>query len=365
MLRVCLGVLAVASVAADTEPRILSMVAGLPRCIGVPGLAEARAWGCPVINVTQADGSTTAEACDACQTPLALALACHGQGMHNSTGQDGTPVTFSLPVDMGSVEASHFQWTFSDGTTRAAACAIRNGNPAGEDNEQQTIAIVGDAGGWGDAHIVKMSIVGPLMLRRPNGSTVSAQGLQYAGPSLAWEGGTTLLDARLEAFSTAGEELHGGAFPNHCRINFPATTHRIRLLWDGGVSHDGRRAFNPDEAAHLFRVKDASGAELPAASVLGLADLGNKPAGSSAAERDGYAADGDNYLDICLLVGAGDAVPASVDVICGEDTQISMPKGLKKASNGLAPRSAPRCAPHTVSVHARDDAHTGATPFSY
>ena len=165
-----------------------------------------------------------------------------------------------------------------------------------------------------------------------------------------------LLDARLEPFSTVGETLHGvpvlqqGEFPNHCTVNFPSTTHRIRMLWDGGISNDGRRSFNPDQT-NLFRIKDASGAELPSASVLGLADLGDSPAGSGAAERDGYREDGDNYLDVCLKLSASDPKPVSVDVVCDENTQISMPKGLKKASNGLAPLSDPRCTPHTVNVH--------------
>lgn len=333
------------------------MVAGLPRCIGVPGIAEARAWGCPVVNVSKAGGGAPSEEmCGACMSPQQLGAVCTGQGMTNTTARDGTPVTFSLPVDMGSIKAEYFQWTLSDGRTTTAECAMPRGAPAAEANEQQTIAIVGDAGGWSTATVTQFAIVGPLMLVQPNGSKVSAEGLTYKGPALSWENGATLLDARLEAFSTAGETTHGvpvlqtGQFPNHCRVNFPSTTHRIRMLWDGGVSNDGRRSFNPDQT-DLFRLRDGGGAELPAASVLGLADLGNAPAGSSAAERDGYKQDGDNYLDVCLRLGANDAKPTAVDVLCGEGTQIAMPKGLKKASNGLAPLSAPRCAPHTVSVY--------------
>ena len=346
-------------------PRILSAVAGLPRCIGVPSLTDARAWGCPIIEVVNKDGTKTEESCAACGVkPAALALACIGQGMTNTTGRDGTPVTFSLPVDMSTVKAEYFQWTLSDGRTNVAECATTNGRPAGEPNELQTIAIIGDAGGWSTATITKMSIIGPLMLVQPNGTKVSAQGLEYVGPSLSWSNGCVLLDARLEVFSTTGETLKGklfppttGEFPNHCRVNFPTTTHRIRMLWNGGVSHDGRRSVNPDEI-NLFRVNDATGAELPAASILGLADLGDQPAGTTVAARDGYISDSDNYLDLCLhLGGEGTDVaklPASVDVLCGNNNtqQISMPKGLKKATNGLAPLSDPLCKPHTVSVHA-------------
>ncbi len=338
----------------DEPPQILSCVAGLPRCIGVPGLEEAREWGCNIVNVTQKDGSTEEETCSACNTPINILLTCAGQGMTNATGRDATPVTFSLPVDMDSLDASFFRWTLSDGRQTHAECAVPNGGPAAEPNERQTIAIFGDAGGWSTASIEKLEIVGPLMLLRPDGTKVSAEGLVYDGPSLAWENGAVLLDARLEAFSTEGETLSGGiqnqgTFPNHCRVNFPETTHRIRMLWNGGISNDGLIEFTPDRT-DLFRIVDAAGAELPASSVLGLADLGSEPAPHGDAERDAYVADGDNYLDVCLALGDGAAKPAEVTVICGPTTQIAMPKGLKRASNGLAPRADMECKSHTVAV---------------
>ena len=127
---------------------------------------------------------------------------------------------------------------------------------------RQTIAIIGDAGGWSTASIEKLEIVGPLMLLRPDGTKVSAEGLEYDGPSLVWENGAVLLEARLEVFSTEGETLRGGGirnhaqFPNHCRVNFPETTHRIRMLWDGGISNDGKRELTPDRT-DLFRFVDA------------------------------------------------------------------------------------------------------------
>mmetsp|Transcript_40706 Transcript_40706/g.72850 ORF Transcript_40706/g.72850 Transcript_40706/m.72850 type:complete len:426 (-) Transcript_40706:266-1543(-) len=353
----------------DEPPRILSCVAGLPRCLGVPGLKEAREWGCPIVNVTQEDGSTEEETCNACKAPPTGILAtCAGQGMTNGTGRDGTPVTFSLPVDMESLKASYFRWTLSDGRQTHAECAVPNGGPAAEPNERQTIAIIGDAGGWSTASIEKLEIVGPLMLLRPDGTKVSAEGLEYDGPSLAWENGVVLLDARLEALSTEGETLSGGirnqqTFPNHCRVNFPETTHRIRTLWDGGISLDGNRELTP-ERTDLFRIVDAAGAELPASSVLGLADLGSEPAPQGDAERDAYVADGDNYLDVCLALGDGAAKPAEVTVVCGPTTQIAMPKGLKRASNGLAPRADMECKRHTVAVKSSSPPTTTPAPTS-
>ena len=101
---------------------------------------------------------------------------------------------------MESVKPSFFRWTLSDGRQTHAECAFPNGGPAAEPNERQTIAIIGDAGGWSTASIEKLEIVGPLMLLRPDGTKVSAEGLEYDGPSLVWENGAVLLDARLEVY---------------------------------------------------------------------------------------------------------------------------------------------------------------------
>jgi hypothetical protein len=164
-----------------------------------------------------------------------------------------------------------------------------------------------------------------------------------------------MLDARLEPFSTSGETLHAGIrdqgqFPNHCHVNYPETTHRVRTLWDGGVTLDGNRPITPDRT-DLFNLTDAAGGVLPASSVLGLADLGDSAAPSTKAGRDQMKQDGDNYLDVCLKLRAGDAPPTSVEVRCDTpDRQIAMPKGLKKAANGLAPRQAPLCQQHSVQI---------------
>lgn len=153
-MAVAFAPVAIAAVA-GVEPKILSSVAGLPRCVGVPGLAEAKAWGCPIINVSQANGSVAEATCGPCIPPQALALVCTGQAIKNTTSRDATPVTFSLPVDTNTVKAEFFMYHFSDGTSHTAECAIPRGGPAGEGNELQTIAIVGDAGGWSDRQMVR------------------------------------------------------------------------------------------------------------------------------------------------------------------------------------------------------------------
>lgn len=63
---------------------------------------------------------------------------------------------------------------------------------------------------------------------------------------MAYENGIELLAAQFERFTTDGETTHGRGYPNHCRILFPNTTHRVRLLFDGGVTLDGVKPITPD-----------------------------------------------------------------------------------------------------------------------
>merc|ERR1712070_164179 len=203
----------------------------------------------------------------------------------------------------------------------------------------QTIAIIGNAGGW-DKFATSLEIVGDLMLIAPNGTKVSAKGLTYSGPSLDVSNGPFLLTVHLEPFTTDGETLRGigNFYPNHCQMNFPSTTHRLRLLFDGGVTLDGLRAIMPDRT-DMFVVADASGQTLPADAVLGLADLGNANTPEAQCEKDAYAHDMDNYVDICLNLGADAPIPASVHVRCTEDAMLVNPKGSRYP-----------CKPHTVEV---------------
>ena len=94
-----------------------------------------------------------------------MRFACGTLGLfQNFTSQDATPVTFNLKVDMSTLKAEHFQWGFPDGSTRKPHCAIPQGGPASEPNEGQTIAIIGDSGGWASQSANSLKIVGDLML---------------------------------------------------------------------------------------------------------------------------------------------------------------------------------------------------------
>jgi len=259
--------------------------------------------------------------------------------MSNSTSQDGTPVTFNLPVDMTTVKAEYFEWAFQDGTKRKAACAIPGGRPAGEPNEQQTIALVGNAGGWSYLKATALTIVGDLMLIAKNGTRVSAKGLSYSGPAMAYENGIELLAAQFERFTADGEATHGKGYPNHCQMLFPKTTHRVRLLFDGGVTLDGVKPITPDRTDLVLLLDSAAGAAMyPPGKVLGLADLG-ATLPRTQCEKDTYVTDGDNYLDICLALVEADPAPSVVHLPCGPTTQITAPKGL------VAP-----CVPQSINV---------------
>ena len=59
------------------------------------------------------------------------------------------------------------------------------------------------------------------MLIGRNGTRLSAKGLSYTGAALDYGNGVILLDATLEAFSTAGETLRGPGFPNVRRSSLP------------------------------------------------------------------------------------------------------------------------------------------------
>lgn len=321
----------------DDPPRILSAIAGMPKCFGVPDVQTGQQWGCAYTEYSSC-GSTVQSLGGGCNTPNQANAICRGQYLNNNTAQDATPVTFNFKVDVNTVDAQYFQYNFADGSSTLASCAVPNAVPCNEGNEQQTIAIAGNAGGW-TGFATSLTIVGPLMLIRPDGSSVSAQGLTYSGPDLDVNNGPVLLTADLEAFSADGElgAQNGAQYPNHCQVNFPSTTHRIRLLFNGGVTYDGLRSIVPDHTS-LFELSTASGAMFPSQNYLGLADLGSTMP-STQCEKDTYVHDGDNYVDICLQMNSNTPPPTSIFMPCNSGNILVNPKG-----------SAYPCAAQTVAV---------------
>ena len=97
------------------------------------------------------------------------------------------------------------------------------------------------SGGWTSQSANSLRIVGDLMLVQPNGSLISAKGLEYSGPDLNYQtSGIVLLSAIYEPFSLEGEILDNpiiipnGPYPNHCRTIFPSTTHRLEVWGESG-----------------------------------------------------------------------------------------------------------------------------------
>ena len=94
--------------------------------------------------------------------------------------------------------------------------------------------------------------------------------------------GIILLSAIYEPFSLDGETLENpiiqpnGAYPNHCKVHFPETTHRLKLLFNGGVWLDGLLPLTP-ERLDLVQVLDAEVNQISSNIALGLADLGPAP----------------------------------------------------------------------------------------
>lgn len=104
----------------------------------------------------------------------------------------------------------------------------------------------------------------------------------------------------------------GEQHKNHCRRQYPTTTHVVKVLFSGPPTTDGVHPLTPEDVA-LFTVgrgPDADQARvitdvLQSSRFLGLADLGtNYRNDGTAATRvdykDTYQSDGDNYVDLCF-----------------------------------------------------------------
>lgn len=92
--------------------------------------------------------------------------------------------------------------------------------------------------------------------------------------SLEYTSGIVMLKAWAHKFSTTGEDLSEG-FVNHCHVNFPGTTHVIKILFSGGVTKNGVWSLLPSDT-QIFQVIRTGGDAIPAGSFLGLADLGQE-----------------------------------------------------------------------------------------
>jgi hypothetical protein len=93
-------------------------------------------------------------------------------------------------------------------------------------------------------------------------------GQEQYGHGLSYESGLVMLKAWMYPFTTKGETAE-----NHCRIDFPSTTHVIKILFNGGVSVDGKHPLIPSDV-RFFSVLKTRARTLLWNKFLGIADLG-------------------------------------------------------------------------------------------
>mmetsp|Transcript_7273 Transcript_7273/g.19039 ORF Transcript_7273/g.19039 Transcript_7273/m.19039 type:complete len:423 (+) Transcript_7273:561-1829(+) len=339
---------------------ILSGCFGLEGCVGIGNSPDnAASHACNVVNTTDAVGRVMRQTS---VPPNALFILCESGAYETCSSEpcDAIPTTFNFPVDSSTLDASDFRIVRSDGSEATPVCAPLF--PANEPNEAQTVALIGHFGGrvpgtWPTA----VKVVGPLTLldpftqsnleakglilhasdgTRPYGTvgawvgsaTLPIANLSNYGQSLEYTSGLVILRAYAFPFSTRGEVLAGRNYPNHCRVNFPQTTHVIKLLMNGGATLDGVHSFLPSDTS-IFDVGLRDGQVLDSAQFLGLADLGAAQEASEV-HRQTYVQDGDNYIDLCLRVTEGVYFDLAV---------VTTRAGLFFPPRGTGPNSAHGC----------------------
>lgn len=215
---------------------------------------------------------------------------------------DGMPIVFNFPLkELPSKEA--VEVSLSDGATVTPDCVLLG--PADEDNELDTLLILGQFGDGGrnSVHPTKVSVVGSIKLLVPDGE-VDAIGVTYEneGDMNYISSSVRLAYARMWDVSEFSEGTHyphwplpSPTYPNTCEKLFPSTTHVIRMAFSGGVTLDGVTSVRPSSPGIFTLRSSSSGLEIP---YLGLADLGKAESSEEAGAL--YTSDGDNYLDICL-----------------------------------------------------------------
>jgi hypothetical protein len=134
-----------------------------------------------------------------------------------------------------------------------------------------------------------------LKLDRATGGTEWEMGNTQYGHGLSYNSGLVMLKAWMYPFTEKGDTAM-----NHCRNDFPSTTHVIKILFNGGISTDGIHPLIPSDT-RFFTIMKSRGRTLLWNKFKGLADLGTDPdIWKVELTKQEYETDGDNYLDLCL-----------------------------------------------------------------
>ena len=260
----------------------------MSQCLGLQrrdGIDKARELGCPTTDDGQFFGASQTGIGRGTLGTRAL------EGSESTAYQDGMPCTFSPDSDVEELQTlklTDIVITMADGSTRSPTGATWN--PAFERNELLTLLMLGHFGFSEGKAMKSVSI---------KGSTYAGAGLSYTnmGHELAFAKWWTVEDhARLE--KTGNPQQDRRLDPTDCADAFPATTHLIQVVFNGGMRvtfNDHKKLpFDFDRQMHkqMFKIFFQDGSELPAEKFLGLAD----------------EADGDNYVDLCMKLTDEDVV---------------------------------------------------------
>lgn len=164
-----------------------------------------------------------------------------------------------------------------------------------------------------------ISAKGLRLERETGGGTYQMGDAQY-GHSMSYESGLVMLKAWAFEFTMKGE---GELMENHCRVDWPATTHVIRILFNGGPSKDGIHPLLPSDTS-FFSILLPRARTLLWNKFIGLADLGEDEVWKEWPEI--YETDGDNYLDLCLQLTESDNIEDIQSVLLQENV-VFPPRG--------------------------------------
>ncbi len=174
---------------------------------------------------------------------------------------EGLPVVVSHQVDAESLDASDFVVTTSSGRKASPTCAPLA--PADDDDELQTVLLVGELGSAEDRP-VRISIAGELL---------AVDGTDLSG----------LETDDIDTFEDGPGVVLAKIRPAQETCSFLGSTDEIQTTWQGGVTGPRNSEVGADQLDG-FRVADEGGVEH---GILGFDDLG----------------DGDNYVVVCVPAG--------------------------------------------------------------
>jgi len=144
-------------------------------------------------------------------------------------------------------------------------------------------------------------------------------GEEQYGHGLSYESGLVMLKAWLYPFSDVGETAE-----NHCKVDFPSTTHVIKVMFNGGVSTDGYHPLIPSDT-RFFSILKARAVPLLWNKFLGVADLGTDDMWKTWPQL--YETDGDNYIDLCLSLSAADGDGEGIVSVSILENAVFPPRG--------------------------------------